>query len=267
MKWFARTLIFVSIAFTWFLSAAFAGSEPKIPPHLEWAETLVRELQPDCNVYAYKPMYVRWKGEDRAERFEARCDCSGMLTFLMEHSYGYSPGDLKRWTGKYRPVARVYHDQIEQEHGFKRIRLVGDILPGDILAVKFLSPVKDTGHVMIVASTPGRRQASEPFETGMDQWEVEVIDSAMSGHGLADTRHKIEGGYSTGVGRGTFRLYSDAHGVVIGYTWSTSRKSKIYQGPERDLVIGRLAPGFSPVRSQRAAPPAGNGLASTPGRQ
>ena len=228
-----------------FTSVAAQAQEKKT--HLETAELLVKELRPEHNCYAYENLVIKWKGQDGATSYEAHCDCSGFLTLLFEHVYGYTPETFKAWTGHRRPLARVYHDEVEAEHGFKRIKKITEIQPGDILAVKYLDGVKkDTGHVMIVAEAPRPRDATEPIEPATRQWEVVVIDSSKSGHGPDDTRRKPDKTFYNGVGKGTIRLYTNSQGEIVGYTWSTLKKSEYFDQQKHHLVVGRLDVGFKP---------------------
>src|SRR5262249_216765 len=112
--------------------------------------------------------------------------------------------------------------------------------PGDFIAIRYPAGSENTGHIMVVAETPQRRQASEPVIEGTEQWEVTVIDSSESGHGKMDTRRKEDGTFGSGVGEGIFRLYSDRKGKIVGYSWSTFKNSDYYDLATRHLVIGRL---------------------------
>lgn len=72
-----------------FLAATSLAEAQKTP--LEAAERLVGELRPDRNEYAYDNIFIKWKGQDGAQAYAARCDCSGLLTLLLEHVYGFTP--------------------------------------------------------------------------------------------------------------------------------------------------------------------------------
>src|SRR5207302_1495068 len=98
----------------------------------------------------------------------------------------------------------------------------------------------NTGHVLLVAARPRPRTASRPLVKGTRQWEVSVIDQSSSGHGDSDTRRKASGGFSGGLGKGVFRLYSNADDEVVGWSWSTSPQSTPYTQAQRPLAIGRL---------------------------
>ena len=137
---------------------------------------------------------------------------------------------------------------ISRQKGFTRIDKLADVLPGDIIAMK--SPPRDpggTGHVMLVDARPAQRETdTAPLIEGTRQWEVEVIDSSKSPHGRSDTRHNEDGGKRTGLGRGTFRLYADSSGTLVGYAWSVERASKFFGPRDKPIAIDRIVAGNSP---------------------
>jgi hypothetical protein len=69
---------------------------------------------------------------------------------------------------------------------------------------------------------------------------VAVIHQIRSGHGRTDTRRKPGGGYIDGLGRGVFRLYTNAAGEVTGHAWSTLPGSIHHASSTRPVAIGRL---------------------------
>jgi hypothetical protein len=101
---------------------------------------------------------------------------------------------------------------------------------------------------MIVSGMPQRMQESSPLVAGTQQWIVPVIDETSSSHGKGDTRQNAGGTSRSGVGSGMLRVYTDGRGSVVGYTWSTSRRSEFRSQNDRHLEIGRLMPPSSSVR-------------------
>ena len=172
----------------------------------------------------------------------SRTDCSGFADALLRQCYGVTPDQFRQWLGSGRPTARRYHDAIVEQRGFKRIEHVQDVRPGDLLAVKYLKRTDNTGHVMLAAGRPAKMPATAPIVAGTTQWSVAVIDSSKSGHGPSDTRHKrgTNGKDHDGLGAGVFRIYTDNHGAVTGFAWSTVKSSKFTAPQDEDLVIGRL---------------------------
>lgn len=208
--------------------------------HLDWAITMVSQLQPENTSYKHRNGHVKWKGENGTNEFESHTDCSGFMTALLEHSYGFTPEYFEQWLGKRRPLAKTYHEAIINQNGFKIIQSIAEVEPGDIISVRYPDGTRNTGHVLIVAETPRERKASRPKIKGTGQWEIAVIDSSESGHGKTDTRLREDGTFGSGAGKGIIRVYTDRQGQVVGYTWSTLGNSEYYDHTVRPLVIGRL---------------------------
>jgi hypothetical protein len=214
-----------------------------LPKHLAAAQTLVASL--DLANTSYK------HGEPEVSLTppcQSHADCSGFIDSLLQTCYGYTPAQFKKWFDSHRPSAKRYHDAIVAQKGFTQIQHVQDILPGDLLAVKYLKRTDNTGHVMLAVDRPLRIGAREPQISGTQQWTVTIIDSSESGHGPTDTRHgRGPGGKDhDGVGEGVLRLYSDGEGRIAGFTWSTVAASKFKDPADEDLVVGRLQPDFQP---------------------
>ena len=192
------------------------------PTHLDLARILVRELRPEETSYQHKQGYIIWKGENGAEAYQSHVDCSGFLNVLLERAYGITPNDFEKWLGKRRPLASEYFNAITQQQNFRAITSIGDVRPGDIIAIRYPPGTNDnTGHIMIVNDVPLLRKPSKPEVEGTAQWEVGVIDSSESGHGKTDTRRKPEGSFGDGVGQGMLRIYTNTNNGIVGYTWST----------------------------------------------
>lgn len=219
---------------------------------LEAARALVRELRPEDTSYQHKHGVVKWKGENGADEYESRTDCSGFLNALLERAYGLTPDEFDSWLGKRRPLAVEYFEAIRQQRNFRQITSERDVRPGDVIAIRYPPGTNDnTGHIMLVDDLPVYHKISKPEIEGMDQWEVSVIDSSESGHGRTDTRRQPDGTFGQGVGRGILRLYSKRGGEIVGYTWSTFANSDYYDQKSRQLVIGRLN---LPLRSKLSSP-------------
>jgi hypothetical protein len=235
------------ISFTLILSCALCiliskgAAQQNKQTHLELARILVRELRPEDTSYQHKQGYIIWKGENGSEGYQSHVDCSGLLNVLFERAYGITPNDFEKWLGKRRPLASEYFNAISQQQNFRAITAIGNVRPGDIIAIRYPPGTNDnTGHIMIVNEVPSRRKSSKPEIDGTEQWEVSVIDSSESGHGKTDTRRKPDGSFGDGVGQGVLRIYTDSSNQIVGYTWSTFAVSDYYDQNTRQLVIGRL---------------------------
>ena len=223
--------------------AAKARESSAAPAHLEQARLLVENLRTaELNVYGGGKRQIDWE----AGHASARTVCSSFATLLLQHAYGWKSAEIKDRFGSANPEASAYHDAVVGHKKFLRIVHVDKIKPGDFLAIKYTDQhvsrngVEDTGHVMVVAEAPREIAAHKPLVEGTSQYSVTVIDSSASGHGPTDTRHRPDGTFTGGIGRGVLRIYSDKDGKIAGYTWSDGSKSTFYSSPERDLVAGRI---------------------------
>jgi hypothetical protein len=130
-----------------------------------------------------------------------------------------------------RPRAEDFLASIERERGFRRLRVVGDIRPGDVLAHAMLDPgdkqaTGTTGHVFLLASKPRPIDARPPVVSGTRQYAVTVIDSNDELVGDDDSRRRGPDGEHHGLGTGTIRLYADGEGRLVGWarTFANARR-------------------------------------------
>ena len=210
---------------------------PAEPKHLTAAKQLVAHLDLAATNYEHGTPSVKFTAP-----YESHADCSGFADALLQYSYGLDKEQFRKIFNSGRPSAKRYHDAIEEENGFKEIKHVGDLKPGDFLAVKYFSRKDNTGHVMLAASSAIRMQPAKPIVPGTVQWEVKIIDSSETGHGPTDTRHQKgpDGKDHDGLGEGVLRIYSDAEGNIAGFAWSTVSASKFKAPDDEHLVIGRF---------------------------
>ncbi len=221
-------------------------------PHLRWAQRLVADVRPAENAYASHPTYVVWADPAAGRVARNRSVCSSLVSHLLEQSYGYTPHDFASWFGVSVPQAADYYDTIAAENGFERIHHVENIKPGDLIAIHYAPGSHPTGHVVVVAAPPQQRSPSEPLGRGSRQYAVPVIDSATTGHGLADTRRAGDG-WTQGVGSGEFRLYASDDELITGYAWSTLGVSEFRDVRDRPVAVGRLKLAAAPPPSGTAA--------------
>ncbi len=219
--WLACLLVFTA-------SIAVAQTDRSVP-HLETARQLVRDLQHHAriNEYGSQPTFLRWNHPTR----EARTVCATFITHLFEHTYGWKEEDIQQWIGSNGADASEWQEAIVHENGFRHLKTVDEVHPGDILAIKYNDGSKDTGHIMVVDEEPEHITASSPIEPETKQYRVEVIDSSASGHGPTDTRHKPDGGFTGGIGQGTIRLYVDEGRILSGMHGVRRRSPSIIKAP------------------------------------
>ena len=219
-----------------------AGAAPT-DAHVVSANRLVDQLDLANTDYDHGQGSVTWTGT-----VASHTDCSGFVDHLLMHDDGLTQDDFKRWFGTKRPTAERYHDAIVDGRGFTALPTVQQLQPGDLIAIKYFTRHDNTGHIMLVVEAPERMNPAPPFVDGTTQWSVTIVDSSESGHGPTDTRHKrgVDGRDHDGLGRGVVRLYTDAHGGVVGFAWSTVKASRFVAPADEHVVLGRLVPGFHP---------------------
>jgi hypothetical protein len=144
-------------------------------------------------------------------------------------------------------LAKTYYEAIRKEKHFKRIETVSAVKPGDIIAIRYRpgdaeNRDHNTGHIMLVVTSPERRNPSPPRVEETQQWEIRIIDQSRSGHGPADTRHRPGRKELSGLGEGVLRIYARIDGTIAGYSWSTLKNSEYHDRAERDILIGRFQP-------------------------
>jgi hypothetical protein len=213
---------------------------PAEPKHLTVAKQLVAHLDLANTDYEHGTPSVKFTAP-----YESHADCSGFADALLQYSYGLDKEQFRKIFSSGRPSAKRYHDAIEEENGFKEIKHVTDLKPGDFLAVKYFNRKDNTGHVMLAAGPPVRMTSpKQPLVAATMQWEVAIIDSSESGHGPTDSRHAKgpDGKDHDGLGEGVLRIYSDVQGNIAGFAWSTVSASKFKAPDDEHLVIGRFEP-------------------------
>ncbi|HSO00496.1 MAG TPA: hypothetical protein VLS89_19525 [Candidatus Nanopelagicales bacterium] len=209
--------------------------------HMDWAQELVDHLSPTHNFYGSSPFYIKWAGVNGANQYENRTLCANFLTALIQQAYSLTSTDIRNWTGSTSPTANLYYSTIVNQNGFTRIHNMQDIVPGDVIAIRYDDMLNPTGHVSVVEELPVQRVATAPIVPGTQQYEVWILDSTQRGHGALDSRLKADGTWVSGAGRGIMRFYADSStGAVVGYTWSLSHHSVYYDSSVRSVAVGRL---------------------------
>ncbi len=213
------------------------GAEPDLAKLISESQVLLKSVKPANTSYKHKDNQVSWGGNEPPV---CHADCSGLMNALLLHCQIFSENDFLTYLGSKRPLAKHYHDAIIHQRGFKEITSVEEFRAGDIIAIKYPPGSENSGHIMLILSAPNKRKATEPIVKNTTQYEIEILDSSQSGHGLDDSRKLDSGKYHDGLGKGIYRLFSNANGLVIGHTWSVQSNSKYYEMNVRHLVVGRL---------------------------
>jgi len=166
----------------------------------------------------------------RVSNGEYDLDCSGFLDYLLARVNPPALAELRSLSVK-RPLAKHYVAVLalaEPKQHWSRVPSVAALAPGDLIAWDKPDDVtsSNTGHVMLVF-------AAARLE-GDRKWTVPIIDSSASPHGAQDARHTR---HTTGIGRGTIVLETDANGSPVAYRWSPGKASRRH---ETHIELGRI---------------------------
>ncbi|RYF75262.1 MAG: hypothetical protein EOO39_07205 [Cytophagaceae bacterium] len=208
--------------------------------HLHDARELVDHISQANTTYQHGASVVTWKTPTTP--YQSYTDCSGFINALLQKSYLVDSLQFKTWLGAYRPHAFNYYDAVIAKRGFDYITQVGDIQPGDLITLKYVDSAQhdeNTGHCLLVDELPKLMTANDIQLPNTTQYSVRVIDSTEDPHGTSDTRHLSATDKYTGLGKGTFRLYADPQGNVVGYSWSELKPNAGFDPQENPIAIGR----------------------------
>lgn len=195
---------------------------------------------------------VFWDHED--EEIEAMVDATNMAYY---------------W-GSTSPTSEKYYDKFT-DPSLAHVTLVSnasDIAAGDVLVID--KTMTYGGHTVIITGAATLISPINPIRTGTLQWAVPIADSTSSAHGCSaaypDSRWASITtvgstttctGFTSGVGTGYMRIYTDVSGALVGHTWSVAVASKTNYfpisdtavgsgtdvGTPRPFIVGRLTPG------------------------
>lgn len=111
---------------------------------------------------------------------------------------------------------------------------------GDVLAVSYPERTDINGHVMLVRSAPVADTSLLAGPTGSTPYAVTVIDSTSTPHGSSATYPDTRpGGKNEGLGSGTFVLYADASGAIVGSRWSPTDPT-FFDTTAHPLAVGGM---------------------------
>jgi hypothetical protein len=214
--------------------AQTAGGE--IPRHLAIARELVANVKPEDNRYILGRQFISFPGDRTSGKYAVGADCSGFLLAIFDRAKYPTRSQMSfllPTPKRKRPAAEDFVFSIETENGFRRVRLVGDMRPGDLLAHAMLNnqdkrQTGTTGHVFLINSLPRQVKPRRPVVVGTQQFEVSVIDSNEEHVGADDTRLLDPSNKILGLGKGTIRIYSDANGELVGWARTFRNSSKFF---------------------------------------
>lgn len=169
------------------------------------------------------------KVDAAAGRFDY--DCSGFVDYTLGQVAPAALAEIPASTSAGRPLAQDFEAYFSRlgagDSHWTRVPTVTQIRPGDVVSWLVSPDVqsRDTGHVMIAASTP------EPDPQISGAYRLQVIDSAASPH-ADDSRTNG----ATGLGTGWIGLSVDAQGQPNGFYWQAGKKPDL----PTQVAVGRL---------------------------
>jgi hypothetical protein len=217
-------------------SAKAQTDSNETPTHLALARELVENIKPENNRYSLGEDNVSFPGDFFSNKYSMRADCSGFLIALLERAKYSTRSQMSflNWApGRKKFKSEDFLYSIESEKGFKRIKSINDIRPGDVLAIELLNAEDKneagvTGHVALINSSPRKIPSRKPVVEGTSQFEVSLIDSNQEPSGEDDTRVIDSSNKIQGLGRGTVRLYADSDGEVVGFARTFKNSNRFF---------------------------------------
>ena len=238
MKIFSRAVLFASNVFLmlWSTCAIAQADFPDIPQHLAIARLLVKNTKPQDNQYSLGNQFISFPGDSPSSKYSVKADCSGFLLAIFERAKYPTHSQmafLVASSKRKRPAAEDFVFSIENEKGFRQIKNIGNIKPGDLLAHAMLnkedqSQTSTTGHVFLIDSYPKPINPRKPIVDGTGQFEISIIDSNEEYVGADDSRLADPAGKIKGLGTGTIRIYSDANGELVGWARTFKNSTRFF---------------------------------------
>lgn len=236
----------ILLALFWLGGSALAQDATPVPKHLELARELVATVKPENNKYRFiGPEGVRWKGDLFTSENTVNTMCTGFVGAMLEKAKSPTVKEVESKT-YWKKYVRMdsYWEALQKGYGIQKVETIESVKPGDL----FLFMCNDScntsegpalGHITIVDVAPKRKEPTPPLIENTLQWVVTVIDAADGPHGREDTRWRAQGEPKvTGVGRGTYRVYTNMAGIPVGYT-NGPAAPKFHSAKERPIGMGR----------------------------
>ena len=246
MKNLSKLPVNTALLLTMFTLSSANAQDAPVPKHLELARELVATVKPENNKYVIRgPEGVRWKGDLFASENSVNTMCTGFVGAVLDKAKNSTIREIESKTHwKKRLRMDSYWEALQKNIGLKKIDSLETARAGDL----FMFMCNDTcttsegaalGHVTIIDAYSKKKDPTPPLIDNTIQWLVTVIDSADGPHGKDDTRWRPQGEPKvTGVGRGTYRVYTDLDGAPLGYT-NGPNVLKFHSVKERPIGIGR----------------------------
>ncbi len=237
----------IFLALLWLGDGRVSAQEAYVPKHLELARELVATVKPENNKYVIRgPEGVRWKGDLFTSENTVNTMCTGFVSAVLEKAKNPTVKEVESKT-YWKKHLRLdsYWEALQKGYGLQRVEAIESAKPGDLFmfwcnaGCRTREGYEAYGHITIIDTTPTRKDPTPPLIDNTLQWLVTVIDSADGPHGRQDTRWRPKGEpLATGVGRGTYRVYTDLAGIPLGYT-NGPNDPKFHDVKDRPIGIGR----------------------------
>jgi hypothetical protein len=218
--------VMVSVLGCILLAAIGFGEEPTIGegPLIAEAQRQFREMK--STGYQHKT-----EVDGKAQSY--RYDCVGFVAYALKQAapqarasafqaLEIAPGRIPS-PPKY--VAFFQSLTKNPQQGWQVVNRAKDLMPGDVVAWEYKT-ARSSGHAVIIAGIAKEEQKGI--------WVVKVYDSTSSPHAddsrLKDLRAEVlaASGNRSGLGHGVMAFSADpTTGVIIGYRWSPTSKTKI----------------------------------------
>ena len=226
-----RLLLFLAL-----VGCAVPAHAQDTPKHLALARELVENIKPEDNQYVLGGEFISFPGDVFSSKYSMKADCSGFLLAVFERAKYPTRSQMTflKWSpGRKRARAEDFLYSIENEKGYRHIRKIEDMKPGDLLAHAMLNmedqkQTGTTGHVFLINSQPRQISPRRPVIEGTTQYEVSVIDSNEEHVGDDDSRLQYPASKLKGLGQGTIRVYSDADGQLVGWARTFKNTNRFF---------------------------------------
>jgi hypothetical protein len=196
---------------------------------------------------------VWWGTPGAPATWFSRARCASFVSAVLKHTYPWATDDyFDSHFEDPSPEAAEYQAGFAGNPGphLRRIDRVADLLPGDLIAIKYDNDPDNTGHIVMVREVKGIYTNSMNFP-GETQYAVEILDCTSDAHGefglasyaaYPDTRMVAKTGNFTGAGIGHMMFYaSNTTGLFSRYRWSVNTvEGKTYPTAVRPISAARV---------------------------
>ncbi|RTL58744.1 MAG: hypothetical protein EKK37_10485 [Sphingobacteriales bacterium] len=237
MRYIIRISIIIAVVFL----PGFMAYAQQTKELLKWAGNLQMRINRQNTTYRHKDNVVSW-GDD-GTTLQCYADCSGFINALIKKTFSWEEDDFKKAFGHKRMYGYHYYQAITTGNHFQLIKNISQVQPGDIIAIQYADRSEhddNTGHVMLVSSLPQSYKPSAIVLPNTLQYIIDVIDCSKTPHGKNDSRRLPDGSDYSGLGKGSFRIYTDRQGNIVAYSWSDGKPKEGFDPYENQLAVGRF---------------------------